>query len=63
LVVADYLPQFYWSGVALPELETWIRAHVPSEMGSFVDRGMDTARFRVAEKQMLTAAMDSYLHK
>jgi hypothetical protein len=32
-------------------------------MEPFVQRGMDTAKFRLAEKQMLVAAMDSYLHR
>jgi aminopeptidase N len=62
LEVADYLPEWYWNGVPIPEIEAWVRAHVPSEMEPFVQRGMDTAKFRAAEKQMLVAAMDSYVH-
>jgi aminopeptidase N len=63
LEVADYLPEWYWNGVPIPEIEAWVRAHVPSEMEPFVQRGMDTAKFRAAEKQMLVAAMDSYVHR
>jgi hypothetical protein len=31
-------------------------------MASSVDRGMETVRFRVAEKGLLTQAVDRYLH-
>jgi hypothetical protein len=32
--------------------QAWVRAQVPAEMASSVDRGMETVRFRVAEKDM-----------
>jgi aminopeptidase N len=63
LMVAQYLPQAYWSGVPTAELEAWVRAQVPAEMASSVDRGMETVRFRVAEKGMLVQAADAYLHQ
>jgi len=63
LVVADHLPEVYWNGVPLSDIEAWVRAHVPSEMEPYVERGMDTARFRFAEKKMLVAATDAYLRR
>jgi aminopeptidase N len=63
LIVAQYLPEAYWSGVPTAELEAWVRAQVPAEMASSVDRGMETVRFRVAEKDMLVQAADAYLHR
>ena len=63
LIVAQYLPEAYWSGVPTAELEAWVRARVPAEMASSVDRGMETVRFRVAEKDMLVQAADAYLHR
>jgi aminopeptidase N len=62
LIIAQYLPESYWSGVPTAELEAWVRAQVPAEMASNVDRGMETVRFRVAEKDMLVQAADGYLH-
>jgi aminopeptidase N len=63
LFVAQYLPATYWSGVPTSELDAWVRAQVPAEMASSVDRGMETVRFRVAEKSMLVQAADTYLHR
>ena len=63
LTVADYLPEWFWRGVPIAEIETWVRAHVPSEMEPFVARGMDSAKFRVAEKQMLVSATADYLRQ
>jgi len=61
ILVAQYLPEAYWSGVPTDELDAWVRANVPQEMTSNVDRGMETVRFRVAEKALLTQAADRYL--
>lgn len=63
LVVASSVPERYWNGVPIAEIEAWVRAHVPPETESYVARGMDTAQFRLAEKKMLVAAMDAYLHR
>jgi aminopeptidase N len=63
LLVAQSLPDAYWSGVPTAELETWVRAHVPAEMSESVDRGMETARFHLAEKNRLVGAADTYLRK
>jgi aminopeptidase N len=63
LFVAQYLPATYWSGVPTAELDAWVRAQVSPEMASSVDRGMETVRFRVAEKIMLVQGTDSYLHR
>jgi aminopeptidase N len=61
LVAAVYMPEAFWKKVPLAEIDTWVRAHVPSEMNSFIDAGMETARFRLAEKDMLIAATSQYL--
>jgi len=61
LIVAQYIPEAYWSGVPVAEVEAWVRAHVPAEMGENVARGMETARFRLAEKDMLVRDADAYL--
>jgi aminopeptidase N len=63
LIVAQYMPEAYWSGIPLAEVEAWVRAHVPAEMGENVDRGMETARFKLAEKDRLVRDADAYLHR
>jgi len=63
LIVAQYMPEAFWSGIPLAELEAWVRAHVPAEMGVNVDRGMETARFKLAEKDRLVRDADAYLHR
>jgi aminopeptidase N len=63
LIVAQYMPEAYWSGIPLSEVEAWVRAHVPAEMGENVDRGMETARFKLAEKDRLVRDTDAYLHR
>jgi hypothetical protein len=62
LMTAENVPQAFWSGVPLAELETWIRAQVPAEMASNVERGMESARFKLAQKKALAAAADAYVH-
>ncbi len=60
LIISQYIPEQFWS-VPTPELESWVRAHVPAEMGPNVDRGMETVRFRVAEKDLLVRAADKFV--
>jgi hypothetical protein len=61
LIIAQYVPDALWDSVPLDQLESWVRAHVPAEMSVNVDRGMESARFNVAEKQALVKAVDAYL--
>jgi aminopeptidase N len=61
LIIAQYIPQTYWNQIPLPELETWVRAHVPAEMSEDVERGMESARFRLDVKARLVNAADAYL--
>jgi aminopeptidase N len=62
LIIAQYVPEMYWNGVPLPDLESWVRAHVPAEMSASVERGMETARFKFAEKTALVREADAFLH-
>jgi aminopeptidase N len=62
MIVSQYLPEAYWSGIPPAEIEEWVRAHVPAEMGPNVERGMETVRFRLAEKERLVRAADAFDH-
>lgn len=61
LISAQQIPPRFWSGVPLPELEAWVRTQVPAEMGANIERGMQTARFKLAEQQALLPAADEFV--
>jgi aminopeptidase N len=61
LISAQQIPQMFWSGVPPQELEAWVRANVPAEMAANIDRGMQTAHFKLTEKQRLLPAADAYV--
>jgi hypothetical protein len=55
------VPQVYWDAVPLGELEAWVKANLPADAMDTLERGMQGARFKVAEKQAMTPAADAYL--
>ncbi|HEY4039483.1 MAG TPA: M1 family metallopeptidase [Burkholderiaceae bacterium] len=61
LILAQYVPQIFWNSVAPGELETWIKTQVPADMAPVIARGMEEARFQLAEKSVLVQAADEYL--
>ena len=61
LILAQYVPSFFWDSVPLDQLEGWVRSQIPAEMSSSLDRGMETARFRFSEKETLVPAADTYI--
>ncbi len=62
LIAAQDMPGNFWSGVPLAELETWVRSHVPAEMSTDIERGLESAHFRLAEKAALVREADAFLH-
>ena len=61
LFLAQYVPQMFWNSLPLDQLKTWILAHVPKEMATDVDKGIDGARFKVDVKRALVPAADAYV--
>ena len=61
LITAQYVPVYFWNSVPLDQLESWVRAHVPEQMSPNVARGMETARFKLSEKNALVPAADAYV--
>ena len=61
LITAQFTPQVFWSGVPLDEVEAWARARVPANMSPVVERGMESARFRLSRKATLVKEADAYL--
>ncbi|MFM2287780.1 MAG: hypothetical protein RL684_923, partial [Pseudomonadota bacterium] len=63
LITAQYVPQVYWSGVPLAEVEAFVRAHVPESMAPVVERGMESAHLQLKRKETLVREADAYLKK
>jgi hypothetical protein len=61
LIISQYVPDTYWDAMPLPQLEAWIHANLPADAADTLERGMQTARFKVAEKQALIPAADTYI--
>ena len=61
LMLAQYVPQFFWNSLPLEQLEAWLKAHTPAGMDANVVTGMQAASLKVAEKQALVPAADAYL--
>ena len=60
-ILAQYSPEIFWNSVPLDQLEGWIKARVPAEVLPNLGRGMETARFKLAEKTRLVQAADAYV--
>jgi aminopeptidase N len=58
---ARYFPETYWHGIPLTEMESWLHAHLLAEMGAVLERGMESARFKLAEKSTLDPQADAYV--
>jgi aminopeptidase N len=61
LFEAQYVPQIFWDSLPPDQMEAWLKAHVPAEMGAQIAKGMDGARFQVAEKAQLVPETQAYL--
>jgi aminopeptidase N len=63
LAMAQFIPLYFWDSLPPDELQAWLKAQVPAGMSDSIAKGMEAARFKVSEKQMLVAAADAYLAK
>lgn len=61
LVEAQYVPQLFWNSLPLDQMEAWLKKRVPPSMGPQIAKGMDGARFQVAQKAQLVPEADAYL--
>jgi aminopeptidase N len=60
-IVAQYGPEVFWNAVPLDQMETWIKGYVPAEMAPNLARGMETAHFKVAERDRLVKSADAFI--
>jgi hypothetical protein len=61
LITAESVPYVFWEVTPTEKVESWVRARVPPEMSVNVDRGVQSARARQAEKALLVPAADAYV--
>jgi len=61
LFEAQYVPQVFWDSMPPDQMEAWLKAHVPAEMAPQLAKGMEGARFQVAEKAQLVPEAEAYL--
>ncbi len=57
--IAQQVPAAYWHGLPADQIESWVRAHVAAELADDVERGLETARFRLAERSRLVVQADA----
>ena len=60
-LITAQLPERLWNGAPLPDIEGFVRTHLPAEMAPNVARAMETARARLAQRQLLLREADAYL--
>jgi aminopeptidase N len=61
LVEAQYVPQIFWDSLPPDQMQAWLEARVPAAMRPQMQKGMEGARFQVAEKAQLVPEADAYL--
>ncbi|MYN20955.1 M1 family peptidase [Rugamonas sp. FT107W] len=61
MILAQYTPEMFWRALPPEQLEAWIKGKVPADLLPNLARGMEVARFKLAEKAMLVKATDAYL--
>ncbi len=61
LIIAQFSPDVFWNSAPLDQIEAWVKAHVPAEMADNIARGMESARFKIAEKSALVQDADRYV--
>jgi aminopeptidase N len=55
------VPEIFWNAVPPDQLEAWVKSQVPAEMAPNIARGMETAKFKVAEKTLLVKSADDFI--
>ncbi len=61
MILAQYCPEIYGEALPLDQLEAWIRERVPADVAPNLARGMETARYKMAQKVRLAQAADAFV--
>jgi aminopeptidase N len=61
LIISQTVPGVYWDAMPASVLEAWVKANLPADAADTAERGMQAARFKIAEKQSIAPAADAYL--
>jgi aminopeptidase N len=60
-LITAQMPEAFWDSVPLGQLEAWVRGRLPAEMSAQIERGLETARARLREKELLVREAGAYL--
>lgn len=60
-LITAQMPEALWDSVPPDQLEAWVRGRLPAEMAAQIDRGLETARVRRSEKDLLMHEASAYL--
>ncbi len=63
MTIAQTSPLVFWSGIPLSEIEAFMRAKVPADMGPEVERGLQSAKVRLRRREILVRETDAYLKR
>jgi len=57
-VLAKNVPGVYWNGIALEQMSDWLKAHLDEGMLQTLENSMQTARFKLEQKNRLVQQAD-----
>jgi aminopeptidase N len=61
VALAQYTPDGFWNAAPLDEIEAWIKSKIQPPYYPLLQRGMERARFHVAQQKLLDTAADAYV--
>lgn len=61
VIEAQYVPQIFWDSISPDRMEAWLKAHIAAQMAPQIVKGMESARFQVAEKVRLVPEAEAYV--
>jgi aminopeptidase N len=61
MILAQQAPQTFWNSLPLDQLQGWLKAHVPAGMDADIEKGMQSARLKVSEREALVPAAGAFL--
>jgi aminopeptidase N len=61
LMLAQYVPQWFWNSLSPVELDRWVRQRVPAQLAPAIARGMQNVLFKRSQKATLLPEADAYV--
>jgi ERAP1-like C-terminal domain len=61
MILAQQAPQIFWNSLPLDQLQGWLKAQLPAGMDADIEKGMQSARLKVSEREALVPAAGAFL--